>query len=153
MAGKSLERQLRVAPHGSFQEISRSLTEEKFPSCQPLHPTPEIPESTHVAFQATQNTGKTSRWMFIFPVSCPMDESTLFKPFLTHLSSKPPSVEIPPFPSSQQLIPALLYPTALNLLCWFLSSLFLVLSTGKRVPPLPAEAFYIIAGCYPISHL
>lgn len=90
----------------------------------------------------------------IFPIPCPwQDPLTPFKPSLTHLSSKPPALVAPPSPPpSQQLIPALLYPhSSKSPLLAFKLLITCPIHTETCVPPLLVEAFYIIAGYYPIS--
>jgi len=53
----------------------------------------------------SQNSGgkrwPSEHWKHIFLIPCPVVESTLSKLSLTHLSSKPPALVIPPFPRSQ----------------------------------------------------
>lgn len=136
---------------GSHQGMSMSIMEEKPWYCQTHQSGVDIPALV-LPCEPAKMLEKTARWTFIFPVPCPMAGSILFKPFLTHLSFKPPALVIPPFPPSQQLIPALLYPhSSKSPLLAFKLLITCPIHRETCVPPLLAEAFYIIAGCYPIS--
>lgn len=126
-----------------------SIRKEKSCYCQTHQPTVDIPALTCVALWVNQNAGKDSQVDIYFPVPCSVAKYTLFKPFLTRLSSKHPALVIPPFPPFQQLIPALLYPHSPKspLLAF---KLLITCPIHRETCPLLAEAFYIIEGCYPI---
>lgn len=128
-----------------------NIVEEEPQYCQTHQPNVAIPALT---FESSKALGKASRWTFISPVPCTMAGCAPFKAFLTRLSSKPPALVTPPFHTSpsQHLIPALLYPhSSKSPLLAFKLLMTCPIHRETCVPPLLAEAFYIIAGSYATS--